>query len=831
MTLLESFLAVLSLAETETREDFEWGRLPEPWVIFLVVVPAVVALATLIYRRENPSGGRRSRWLLIALRAAVLLSILALLAQPMLRKVTYQTQDPRLIVLVDDSLSMSIADKFSDRDLPQRLAELLQTSPDVIETLSRYGLVARTLSQAGPGGGLNVLDRLRETMDIAVFTFAGSARKVAELPRRGKSPDAPAFGFPDYAVVQADDRVKETRVGDGVLEALLDAFGAREAADHGIVGVLLFTDGQSNAGVLQPEEMALKLRQRAIPLLAVGVGNPDPPKNIRVAQLDVDDVVLVGDQVTFDASLIADGFEGQNVQIDLLFDGEVVETEYANLEGGGKRQSARIDHRPRRPGDFTVTVQVEKLGGELFWDDNVLSRPIKVLDQKIKVLYVEGTPRWEYRYLKNALIRDPTMEAQILLLSADPKFRQESSPGVPPLAGFPGTQPELFSYHVVIIGDVDPKQQDSLGRSFSEHFDLLQRFVSESGGGVVFIAGLHANPQKYLRTPLYPLLPVELTESGFSREKERRETFNLTLTGAGREHPILRLDPDAERNLQLWENRDGIAENHLPGFYWYAPVKKPKLGGIPLAVHPRDATDDGPIPIIAIQNYSKGRVFYSGVGDTWLWRAGVDNLYFYRFWGQAIRFAASGRLLGQTPRHAIATDKRVYTIGEKVRIDAKVFDANMEPSREPLLTVYHGMRGRETEPAAKLELQLNPAREAGAYEGSMVASQLGSHDLWIGSESERLAFASFNVEVPPLEFRNPHLDRERMKKVAALCEGKYYDLHELMTAVEFLAGSARPRRIPVEEQQDDLWDEYWILLLFTGVIATEWILRKVVKLL
>ena len=832
------------LQATETREELDWAHLPPTWVVFLLIVPLVIAFVVAIYRRERLAGGDSTRWFLVTLRAAVILAVLMFLAQPMLRRVTYQTRDPHLVVLVDDSLSMSIADKYSNREIPARIAEILDTSPEVVEQMSRYELLSKVLSSGATEEGTEsktLLGRLCDSMRISLYSFAGSVRKIAEIPRTGSAADgAVAQGdvlteLPSLETVKGDERVKQTKVGDAVLEALLDVSGG-VGGEEGLVGVLLLTDGQNNAGALQPEEMAYKLRQRGIPLLIVGVGNPDAPKNIRAVDLTVDDVVLVDDEVQFDASVVADGFEGQSVQVDLVFDGEIVDTQYVTLEGGGEKQTVRLNHEPKRPGDYTASVQIEKLGGELFWDDNILSRPVKVLDEKIKVLYVEGAPRWEYRYLKNALVRDATMEAHILLLSADREFRQDASKGLTPLVAFPAEEKELFQYHVIIIGDVDPHMTDSSNRPFRDHLLLIQKFVGDHGGGVVFVAGPEANPHKYLHTELYPLLPVEISASSAdtaSRFPIRPEDFfSVKLTGAGKEQAMMRLDSEESRNLQLWENNDGIVENHLPSFGWFADVKSVKLAGIALAVHPRLSHPvHGPRVIMATQNYGKGPVFYSGVDNTWRWRAGVGNVYFYRFWGQVARFASTGRLRGKTIRYSVATDRRVYTIGERVAIDAKVYDANMEPSTEPTITAYHSVKGRDLETPKRIELNLNAAREAGAYDGSITAGQLGSHDLWIGTESDRLAFVTFTVEVPPLEYRDPRSDRKRMEKIARLAEGKYYDLHDLTTAVDSLSTSARPRQIPIEERHDDLWDEYWVLLAFTGLITSEWVLRKVVKLL
>jgi hypothetical protein len=194
-----------------------------------------------------------------------------------------------------------------------------------------------------------------------------------------------------------------------------------------------------------------------------------------------------------------------------------------------------------------------------------------------------------------------------------------------------------------------------------------------------------------------------------------------------------------------------------------------------------------------------------------------------------IRFVASGRLLGKTPRFSVTTDKSVYRIGETVKVDGRVFDANMKPSAEKTVTLYHQAAGREGEPPSKLELSLNEVKGQGSYEGVLTASTRGRHDIWLGSDTERLAFHSFNVEIPALETRDPKLNRELLTQVARAGGGEYFELFDVMESVDKLQGVSRSQEGRVEI--DDLWDEWWILVLFTLLISTEWILRKVVRLL
>ena len=822
---------------TETRERlFEWASLPPPWVVFLVVIPLVVLFVAFFYSRENPTGGSRARWICASLRVAALLALLAILARPLLRETIYQIRDPQVLVLVDDSLSMRIQDKHADRSVPGKIGELVLTSPEAVDRTSRYDLVARLL-RARDG---EFIRGLRARGKVSLWSFAGRPRKLAELPRLGTdATPAPDPGedlfLPEFEKVQGEERVKQTRIGDSLADAVWGGrgpLGSREG-EAGTC-VILFSDGQENGGTLQAEDVARKLGQRGIPLYTVGVGNPEPARDVRVAAFDASDVVLVGDKVSFDATVIADGFEGDRVRVDLFLNDQGVDMQYVTLEGKGARQSVLLSHAPKTPGDFTVTVKVEPLQGELFEENNVASRPLKVLDQKIRVLYLEGPPRWEYRYLMHALIRDPTMEAQVLLYSADKGFIQESSPGVQPLTAFPDGRENLFKYHVVILGDVDP-DTDKLT---APQMELLNDFVGEAGGGLVFISGRNASPSRYLHTPLEQLLPVEVGASGREGLDSGRTPsviFNTKLTAVGREHPVMRLDNDPEKSQRLWENPDGLESSSLPGFLWFAEVNREKKGAVKLAVHPTLGHPIyGPWVLFAFQNFGKGRTFFSAVDTTWRWRAGVDTLYFYRFWGQVVRFAASGRLMGRTPRFSITTDKLAYTIGDTVTISCQIYDSNMKPATDETVKVFHQVESagasRLRTPAV-INLPLNKVKGPGSYEGTIPAEELGRHDLWLGSDLERMATRSITVEVPALEFRDIRMNRDLLKRMAELSGGTYRDFADSQNLVDELGGIVRPRQMPIEDRLDDLWDNFWVLLLITAVLTGEWIYRKMVKLL
>ena len=838
---------------TEIEESIRWLRMPPAWLIVLVVVPLVIAFVVFFYKRENPSGSRAWRWLLAALRVAVIGMALLLLTQPVRHKTIYEKTDSTFLVMVDDSLSMDLGDRYSDRDIPERIADLFRSDVGRIEESTRYELAQRLLRDPE----LAVIDKLRAKGKVAVATFARGVQQVGKVGklREGESasavePAAPSeedagladeegvvgpgsLSLPPFARVRNDPRVQETRIAESLKDGVAGLLGSGfQKRRERVSGVLLLSDGQQNADSISGVDVARRLGERGTPVYTVGVGNPDEPKDVRVVNLDVNDIVLVDDTVPFDVAIVSEGFEGQEVRVELLFDSRLVDTEQVELGADGQQQMVRLEHQPQEPGKFSVTVRVEELDGEVFYDNNSVNETVTVLDQKIRVLYADFLPRWEYRFLKNALIRDKTMESQIWLFSADANFTQDSSPGVPPLTRFPRTREDIFSYHVIFLGDVDPEQHLD-----PPTIELLKEFVLE-GGGLVFLCGPHFNPSSYLHTELYPLVPVEVAEGAGRSNPDRApitNSFNVELTAVGSQHPLMRLDNDGERNRLLWENKDGQFYDHLPGFYWFSKSQKAKAGTVVLARHPEQMSgeDQRGFAIFAFMNYGKGKTFYSAVDDTWRWRAGVDNLYFYRFWGQVARFVASGRLLGDTQRYSIATDKDAYAIGETVSVECRVYDANLKPSTDPSVTVYWQVLGQQSDAATgsaveEVELTRNELQGPGIYSGVVPANLRGQHDLWIGSESERLAFTSFNVVVPALESRDTRLNRAVLSEIARASGGQYFDFPEVLEAVDKMQGVTRSEAGLVEN--DDLWDERWIALLFTCIIASEWILRKMVRL-
>lgn len=832
MNVIASLLAQLSpaplLGATSDVVRFKWLSAPEPWVSFLVTL-AAVAFAVIMYRRERSPAGALPRLFLAGIRALVLLAIFALLAELVETTTREEVRPSYVVVMIDDSVSMTLKDRFAERAEVSRLASAAGITDDYVEDLARLELVKKALSKDDAA----LLRQLAEKNRLKIVSFGARPLPIAEVASSGDAPaTASATGQRSETAIAAE-RIgaieatsPETAIGDCLNKVVNETRGQH------VAGIVLVTDGRSNSGALAPLKVARRLKSRGIPLYTVGVGNPDEPKDIALSDLQVAEVVIAGDILPVKASVKSQGFEGEEGRVDVIvrLDGEVVKSEPLELAGKGARQDIAVRIRPEKSGEYTLSIEIPPRPGELLQDNNSLTQRIRVIDKKIKVLFVDALPRYEFRFLRWGLIRDKNMEAHTFLLSADPEFVQDCSPGLSPLADIPATREELFQYHVIVLGDIDP-QDPKMG---PDRLKLLREFVEDFGGGLLVIAGQHFMPRAYAGTPLEPLLPVviDAAEDDLSSTRAITEDFRPKLTLDGRKHPTMQLENDPEQNLELWEGRGQYTQG-LPGFFWFYRPKERKRTAEVLAIHPEAQTGkQEPVPIFSIQAAGAGTTFFSATDDVWRWRAGVGDRYTYRMWGQVIRYLSTGRLL-KSKRFAISTDKAVYDLGERVLVTAEVNDRNMKPSTDETQTVYiEGPDGT----VEKLDLA-KPPQAQGRYEGARVAAKVGTYRAWIAAgpnpekpdQGEELASRVFQVQVPVLEKADPKMDEELLKKMAASTGGKHFRLGEIKGLPSAVGTIREVTEVRVSER--DLWDRWWVPLALVGLLAVEWLARKRWKML
>jgi hypothetical protein len=865
-----TLLPMLAEGGAIQRTDFEWGNPFPAWLTFGIIV-LLVGVVAWCYRREGGGASGLVRGFLGALRVILVLVVLALICEPQFTTRSEIQERSTIAVLVDRSRSMSLSDRYAGVDWASSLTSYLQQA-------------AREAAAEEAAGGADAGEGDQEDEATAVLRAPASVAELQRTPRIDiariaatdlarrleESHELEWFAFDstlarDLRAAEIEAEGTETRLGDAILQAQNDLSGRT------LSGIVVFTDGQSNGGAVTPEEVAERLTPPdGIPVWFVGIGDPTPPRDIWVSDLHAPERALVGDTVVFFDFVVGNyGFDAEECRVvlevrraeDPADIAPIVSETFVTLGGTSERVKEQLRHRFRDEGDYVCTVRAITTPGEIDEDNNTATLNIKVIDRRIRVLYIEGYPRWEYRALVRAMIRDESLEVYCLLQTADIDFPQEVTPGYQRLRRFPpapgdGADDPLFDFDVVLVGDVDldPRWDIELGR---DDRDRLATFVENVGGGVAFISGLEHNPAAYQADEsLRKLLPVIVDDPGSASYLAYRDPWRLKLTPAGAGNAMLRLSEDQRENRRLLEapTEDG----GLPAFYWYYPVDMVKPTAQVLATHPTARTPIGqPMPVMAIQQIGRGKVFWTGTDDLWRWRWRIGDRFYYRFWGQVIRGLAQGKLLGSSRRVSLYTTKRDYTLGEQVEISAEVLDSSYKPvdsRRVPEVEVEIHASDSLAEPTRLVLLpQASPTglMVDGHYRTVFIPRDVGTYRVTLqGGPGLDLGESTppetvFRVREPAVEMENPFLAEARLAAVAGRT-GKRHgdaDIHgELRLPHQVPELSAE---LPVETRRipDDsippirLWHPdraqllLWLVLGYTALLSLEWIARKLNRML
>ncbi|MCI0589462.1 MAG: VWA domain-containing protein [Planctomycetes bacterium] len=785
-------------------ESIRFLDAPPAWVVALAIVPGAILLARFTYGWGQVEG-RALRLFLAGLRATAFLALAAVLFRPVVEKTRFLVRRAPLVVLLDDSASMQRRDSYPDEEERAGVARAAALAEgDEPGNHSRAELAARAMERR--------IEGWRQRYDVRLLRFAEDVSAVA----------SPA---------EVTGRGDRTRIGEAIAAAVEEVRGSQAS------GIVLVSDGRNTDG-RDPREAAALAGADQLPIYAVGVGDARSPKNASIEIVEAPDLALEKDEVAVTVRVRGSGFDGQTTEIflhraesaDLRPDslGSILAEAEAPLGGaGGERRM--LTFFPEEPGEYRLVAAIPVREGETDESDNRAVRILRVRPEKIRVLYVEGYPRWEYRFLKNLLLRsDRNLQVQCYLLSATPDFPQEHSKGLEPLREetFPRTRRDLLDrYDVVLLGDVPPSGISANLRENEEFHAALKGFV-EAGGGFGMIAGEYDSPRSYVGTPIEELLPVSIGSGDEDLLAGRDPTgeFLVRLENPSAPHEICRLLGDADANRRLWEEPGG-----LRGFRTYVPVRKAKPGAEVLFRHPTRENRYGPHVLAAVSYHPEGRTFFIGTDESWLWRYVYADTYHERFWRNVIRYLALGRLRGVDRRYRIAPEKSRYELSERVVLEARVLDADFAPSSAPSQKAFLVFPDGHKEEAV-LD---RSAGEAGVYRVSFVAGIPGHYEAYLAEgddrEGKRLAGADFEIVIPSRELADPVLDRDALEAVALASGGRYFPLARVQELDRRFAGGGE-LRTPLATEVRDLWDSGWVLAGVVALLAVEWLIRKRVQL-
>ncbi|MGI9240135.1 MAG: hypothetical protein ACR2RV_05010, partial [Verrucomicrobiales bacterium] len=530
-------------------------------------------------------------------------------------------------------------------------------------------------------------------------------------------------------------------------------------------------------------------------LYVYGVGST-LVRDLAIESVDVSGTTLVGDAVPTSVRIRARGMAGETGRVTLALAGAAAATEEVTFGEDGIIE-VPLAFLPNQPGDFELQVAIESDAQEIHLENNRWSRQLRVLDSTIRVLMVEQSPRWEFKYIQAMLLREQRVDLDCLLIEADPEITR--TPGSPYIAAFPQRREDLFAYDLILLGDVDPK---SLSASQMED---LANFVSEAGGSLAVLAGKRFMPDAYRFSPLASLLPVEARAAAAG---SATRPIQLTPTAEGAKDPMLQLGDDTEGSLARWKM--------LPPIYWTVPIERAKPAAQVLLADPQTGN-----PILALQRYGAGEVLFLGTDNTWRWRKNVGDLYHSTFWGQLVQRLSGTRLLAGSRRSQLRTDRQSYDTGDRVTVYAKLADPSWDPVREE--TVRATLTDVDGRPREVL-LRAVP-EQPGQFRAEFSAPEAGRYRLSIASDPD--SPIDLSVRPSDAELANPAMDQELLEQLAESTGGLYFTSETLPTLP---AAITTKTATSITQSQANLWASPLAFLLIILTITTEWVIRKFAEL-
>lgn len=733
---------------------FEKGTfvLQSGWPVWLLGVLAAAGAAVMgyfVWQKTRAAGWPMLRsaalWLMQSTMVAVLL---LMLWQPGISVATLKKQQNVVAVLLDDSKSMALSDKGAVR------------RDEMLKTLD---------------GGL--LDELKKRFQVRFY-------RVSDHLERAEN----------YKELKGERTA--SRLADGLKQI------AAETGSLPIGGIVLMTDGADTSGGIDRETVnALKGRQ--LPVHTVGYGREQYDRDIALVDVQAPVRALADSRLGVQVILRQRGYAGQKVKLTLKDGDKTLTAREITLMADGSAQTETVLFNAGAAGVRTVNVSLQPLSGEENAGNNQMTRLVQVEDRKPRVLYIEGEPRWEFKFIRRALEEDKNVQIVTMLRTTQNKIYRQGVKDPKELeAGFPATPDEMFAYEGIIIGTVEASYFTATQQA------LLKAFVDRRGGGLLFLGGRASLADGgYGASELRDILPVV---TGDRRTTFFRERANVELTPNGRDNLALRIEEDGAKNAERWKKLPFLADYQNPG-----TVK-------PGAVVQVDAiTQQGRYPLLVTQNYGRGRTAVLATGGTWRWQMSqpLEDKSHEMFWQQLTRWLVAG-----TPGTVQAsTTQSVFTDDPKVPLRAEVRGKQYE------LLPDGQVEARVSGPAgsaATVMLQPDPVHP-GVYLGEYAAEQPGSYlvEMIASRNGERTGVdtLAFRREDGVAESFYTEQNKELLERLSSETGGKYWrpdNTKALPEEISLSEAGISTREI------HDLWHLPILFLLLAGLRAGEWLLRR-----
>lgn len=776
------------------------GDLPA-WSVGVLALVAVVAVV-LLYSRETSSLRPPYQYLLPALRGTAVALIIFILAGPVWHRRQVIGTLGRVIFAVDTSRSMSLTDSQSAESTENRLQRAS----------------ASLLGNATVPGWLEQIHKTH-AIDVIAFSNADpvkiwSSDEQSELPTAlDWSADGAATNLsrPLQSILSTINL--DSSAGDSSAGASSETVDSvRRAA------VVMMTDGRDTdtakrLGRSAPT-IAKQLSVGGTIVNTLGFGSVDEPPDVGIVEVIRPETVAAEGKLAGQVIVKQFGGQGRPVLIRIESEGETVWQKSITLANTGQQAvpfeldvGGLVDTlRARSPRGIDRTNEVLRLvakvesGGPDYSDENNLANfRVAASTRNRRLLIIDGSSRWETRYLKNLFVRDPSWQADVVLFgpgTSVPTLPRGDEPGK-----FPATAAGMSQYDAILLGEIDSAQFTPSDRG------LITRFVA-NGGGLVIIDGRFGKLRPLVATEFGELMPIRYLGSGTPPTPN-----HLQATPAGLEQPALGLIDQADELESFWKS--------LPAPTWSANVELAEG-----AEAWGEAVFDGGkrTPWLATRMYGAGRVFYFGSDQSWRWRYKVADRFHARFWNQLVVAAMEPPFSASDQYVSIGTDKVEYLGGESVSVRARLRDVRGNPVAD---ATVDALVLRDGTVVATVPLGVdNPSR--GTYAGTVPPLPGGEYSIRIRAsgfdESALLASTPIWVtEGDNSEMQRMSLDEDSLRQIASAGQGTYVHESDAGQMLELLKPLSSGTII---ETDTVLWQSYLWFWLIIALLTIEWWCRK-----
>jgi uncharacterized membrane protein len=571
---------------------------------------------------------------------------------------------------------------------------------------------------------------------------------------------------------------------------------------HNLRAVILLSDGDWNSGK-SPIGAAAKLRSRGTRVYPVPTGSSGWLPDIEMKKVRAPAFCLSNEKISIPFQIQSRMKKEFHTTVTIESDYGIENSKEIIIPPGEMLQDSIIWH-PKHDGQYRLTLKTPVQNGELIAENNTSSFTIDVRKELLKVLIVDTLPRWEYRYLRNALMRDPGVEVNTLLLH----------PGMKPGAGkgyiqkFP-TKEKISNYDVIFLGDVGISDSE-LTKNDAE---LIEGVVKHQGSGLVFMPGYQGNQISLLNSVLDNMYPVELNSNkpkGYSSGIEGK----MELSGKGRDHFLLMLADTPSMNSYVWR--------HLPGFFWNAAVKRERPGSTVLAVHSGLKCESGRMPLIVTREYGNGNVLFMGTDSAWRWRKGVEDKYHYRFWGQVVRWMAHKRHLAHNE------GIRCFFIPESphAKNQVSLYATLHNRSGQAVDNANVSVTLKQENSKKRVTFKLHQEKDGwGLYKGTFTPETGGIYELGITCP-ETGSDINIKLEVAgeKLEKIGAPAKKSSLMEIAKITKGAVFTPDSLDKLVQTI--NALPKQVEIEKRFM-IWCQWWWATIIITLLSIYWIIRKI----